>query len=226
MAFKKATFDFLTELADNNDRDWFGEHKSRYIDDVLDPAVSLVQSLEKPLRKAAPFLVADARRSGGSILRIYRDTRFSKNKTPYKTHVGIQLRHDAGKDIHSPSIYIHIQPGGESLVAAGCFRPEASALAAIRAAIDARQSQWKRARDNKQMRAESTFWGESLKTSPRDYPKDHLLIEDLRRKDFIVVFALTDKQAISADLGEMIIQRIKWSKPYMKFLCEAVGVPY
>lgn len=226
MAFTQATFDFLTELASNNNRDWFTEHKSRYINDVLDPAVSFVQSLEKPLRKVAPFLVADARRSNGSILRIYRDTRFSKNKTPYKTHVGIQLRHDAGKDIHSPSIYIHIQPGGESLVAAGCFRPEASALAAIRAAIDTKQSQWKRARDDKQMRAESTFWGESLKTSPRDYSKDHPMIEDLRRKDFIAVFALTDKQAIRTDLDDLIIERIKWSKPYMRFLCEAVGVPY
>lgn len=225
MAFTPATFDFLNELSKNNDREWFSEHKSRYVDDVLTPAVTLVQSLEKPLRKVAPFLVADARRSGGSILRIYRDTRFSKDKTPYKTHVGIQLRHDAGKDIHSPSIYIHIEPG-QSLVAAGCFRPEAAALSAIRTAIDTKPSQWKRARDDKQLRAESTFWGESLKTAPRDYPKDHPLIDDLRRKDFIAIFSLTDKQATSDQLDQWIIQRIKWSKPYMRFLCEALGVPY
>jgi len=225
MPFTSATFDFLADLKANNQREWFAEHKSRYWDDVLVPSIELVQMLQKPLSRAAPFLVADPRRSGGSVLRIYRDTRFSKDKTPYKTHVGIQLRHDAGKDIHAPSIYLHFEPG-ESLVAAGCFRPHPTALAAIRKAIDAKPSQWKRVTHDLRTKQAAVFWGESLKSAPRDYPKDHPLIEDLRRKDFIVCFPLTRSQVLDDHLAEMIIDKVKIARSYMRFLCEAVAVPY
>jgi len=225
MPFSEATFRFLGELAVHNDRQWFADNKARYHDDVLAPSIELVEALRKPLSRVAPFLVADGRRSGGSVLRIYRDTRFSKDKTPYKTHVGIQLRHDAGKDIHAPSIYLHFEPG-ESLVAAGCFRPEPPALAAIRRAIDAERSRWKRVRDEKRFRAESTFWGESLKTAPRDYPKDHPMIDDLRRKDFIACFPLSRNQVFGNELVSLVIERIKWSRGYLRFLCDALDVPY
>lgn len=220
-----ATFQFLDELAEHNQRDWFAENKLRYQSDVLAPSLDLVARLRGPLAPVAPFLLADPRRSGGSVLRIYRDTRFSADKTPYKTHVGIQLRHQAGKDIHAPSIYIQIDPQ-QSLVAAGCFRPAPPALSAIRQAIDLRPSTWKRARDHRPMRAQAEFWGESLKTAPRDYPRDHPLIEDLKRKDFLVTFDLTRDQALSDDLVAIVIERIKLSRPYMRFLCEALSVPY
>ena len=90
-------FRFLRELKKNNDRDWFAENKHRYEDDVKQPAVELVRRLEKPLDRVAPMLSVVAKGHGGSVLRIYRDTRFSKDKTPYKTNVGISLRTGRGR---------------------------------------------------------------------------------------------------------------------------------
>ena len=97
------------------------------------------------------MLVAIPKGHGGSVMRIYKDTRFSKDKTPYKTNVGISLRHEACKDIHAPGVYIHLDPA-ECFIGAGCWRPERSVLAATRAAIDREPRAWKRARDNKAFR--------------------------------------------------------------------------
>jgi uncharacterized protein (TIGR02453 family) len=225
MIFSKALFEFLEDLADNNDREWFTENKSRYVEDVQTPSLRLIEEIAKPLRKISPFLVANPARSGGSLTRIYRDTRFSKDKTPYKTYVGMHFRHEAGKDIHAPGIYVHFATD-ECLIGAGCYRPEPSALARIRAAIDADGSAWKKARDDKKFSSVFTLWGESLKSTPRDYPRDHPLIEDLKRKDFLGVAPLTREQVLSDSLITIITDRVKASRPMMRFLCESLGVPY
>lgn len=220
-----ALFSFLRDLKRNNDRDWFNENKSRYENDVKEPAVELVRRLAKPLARVAPMLDVVVKGHGGSVMRIYRDTRFSKDKTPYKTNVGISIRHQADSDIHAPGIYIHLDPD-ECFVGAGCWRPPASQLAAIRAAIDADAKAWRRARDQKAFRETYTLAGESLKTSPRDYAKDHPMIQDLRRIDFIAIAPLTESQLIGPDVVDTIIDRIKKSRPMMTFLCDAIGVPY
>ncbi|MDB4392201.1 TIGR02453 family protein, partial [bacterium] len=100
--FPKETLPFLAELADNNDRDWFRENKPRYEASVREPAMEFVEAMAGPLRKVSKHFSAVAKRSGGSIMRVYRDTRFSKNKTPFKTNLGIQFRHEFGKDVHAP----------------------------------------------------------------------------------------------------------------------------
>ncbi|OYP38065.1 DUF2461 domain-containing protein [Rhodopirellula sp. MGV] len=221
----KSLFEFLEDLKQNNDRDWFAENKTRYQTDVLAPAVELVAQLEKPLAKAAPMLHVVPKGHNGSVLRIYRDTRFSKDKLPYKTNVGISFRHQAGKDIHAPGAYVHLDTD-ECFVAAGCWRPAGDALTAIRAAIDSDPKAWKRARDQKAFTEHFQLVGESLKTAPRDYPKDHPLIEDLRRKDFIAISPLSRKEVTSDAIVPLIVQRIKQARPLMRFLCDAVGVPY
>ncbi|TWU08480.1 DUF2461 domain-containing protein [Stieleria varia] len=221
----KRLFRFLRELKDNNNREWFAENKLRYESDVRDPAVELVAALEKPLAKAAPMLVAIPKGHGGSVMRIYRDTRFGKNKDPYKTNVGISIRHQAGKDIHAPGIYIHLEPG-DCFIGAGTWRPESSTLSAIRSSIDSNPAAWKRARDNKAFREHFQWVGESLKTAPRDYPKDHPLIEDLKRKDFIAIAPLTEKDLTGDAAISLLMERVRQAKPAMKFLCEAIDVPY
>jgi len=225
MYFTQSTFDFLDELTANNNRDWFAANKDRYTDDVQTPGRRLIDAVAGPLRRVAPFLVASSSKSGGSMTRIYRDTRFSKDKTPYKNYVGIQFRHDAGKDIHAPGLYVHVATD-ECFIGAGCWQPEPSVLAKIRARIDGDAKAWKRARDDKKLAASFTLWGEQLKTSPRDYPKDHPMIDDLRRKDFIGLSPVTRKQMMSDDLVAVIIERVKASRPLMRFLCDAIGVPY
>ena len=218
-------FKFLRELKRNNNREWFAENKQRYQREVRDPAVELVAQLERPLARVAPMLSAVAKGHGGSVMRIYKDTRFSKDKTPYKTNVGISLRHQANKDIHAPGVYIHLEPG-ECFIGAGCWRPQRDVLAAIRTAIDDDPKGWKRARDNKSFREHFDLAGEQLKTSPRDYPADHVSIEDLRRIDFIAVAPISQSEVTSDQVVSLVIDRIKRARPLMKFLCEAIDVPY
>lgn len=218
-------FQFLKQLRRNNNRDWFTENKQRYQQEVLFPAVELVAQLEKPLARVAPMLEVVPKAHNGSVMRIYRDTRFGKDKTPYKTNVGISVRHQANKDIHAPGVYVHLDPK-ECFIGAGCWRPEKSVLAAIRQAIDEDPKRWLRVRDNKSFRSLFDLSGEKLKTSPRDYPKDHALIEDLRRIDFIAVAPLTEAEICSDDVVKKVIDHIKKAKPLMQFICDAIDVPY
>ncbi|KAA1257886.1 hypothetical protein LF1_03760 [Rubripirellula obstinata] len=218
-------FKFLRELKRNNDRDWFAENKPRYEADVREPAVELVRQLEKPLAKAAPMLGVVAKGHGGSVMRIYRDTRFSKDKTPYKTNVGISVRHQADNDIHAPGVYIHLA-ADECFIGAGGWRPERKTLAAFRQAIADDPKGWIRARDNRAFRSVFELSGESLKTSPRDYPRDHPMIEDLRRIDFIAVAPLKQSDLTSPDAIKILVDHIKKAKSLMTFLCDAVDVPY
>ena len=99
-------------------------------------------------------------------------------------------------------------------------------LAAIRAAIDEDPKAWKRARDNKPFSSEFAFVGDRLKTAPRDYSKDHPMIDDLRRTDFIALAPLAQSQVISDQVVSIMMDRIKKARPLMKFLCEAIDVPY
>lgn len=221
----KSLFTFLRKLKKNNNRDWFAEHKSEYEKNVRDPAVALVAQLQKPLARCAPMLLVVPKAHNGSVMRIYRDTRFGKDKQPYKTNVGISFRHQAGKDVHAPAVYIHMDPG-ECFVGAGSWRPESGVLASFRAAIDSDPKAWKRARDNKAFRQHFDFVGESLKTSPRDYPLDHPMIEDLRRKDLIAIAPITIAEMTGDEIVDLIIQRVKQAKPLMRFLCDAIDVPY
>ncbi|MEM6363792.1 MAG: DUF2461 domain-containing protein [Planctomycetota bacterium] len=218
-------FAFLEELSENNNREWFNANKPRYQSDVQNAVVAWIEQWVKPLAKAAPMLSVIPKRSGGSLMRIYRDTRFSKDKTPYKTNVGISLRHQADGDIHAPGVYVHLA-ANECFIGAGCWRPPRQTLAAIRDAIDCDPKAWRRARDQKQFRNTFTLAGDSLKTSPRDYAKDHPLIEDLRRIDFIGVASLTRDDILAPDATDRIVDHVKAARPLMRFICDAVDVPY
>jgi len=109
-AFPPQTLAFLRELADNNRRDWFKPNKVRYEEHVLDPALRFIIAMQAPLADFAPHFTAVPDRVGGSLMRIYRDTRFSKDKLPYKTNVGIQFRHESARDVHAPGYYVHVAP--------------------------------------------------------------------------------------------------------------------
>lgn len=141
--FTKSTFDFLEDLAIHNDRDWFNANKSRYIETVQEPALQFITDFGPRLAKISPHFTADARTVGGSLFRIHRDTRFSKDKTPYKENTGVQFRHVAAKDAHAPGYYLHLQPG-ECIVGMGLWRPETAVAYAIREKIAADPAGWKR----------------------------------------------------------------------------------
>ena len=110
--FPKDFFTFFEDLNVNNNRDWFNENKNRYFDSVVNPISAFIVGMAPRLKKISPHYVADPKPHGGSMFRIYRDTRFSKDKTPYKTHAGVQFRHEAGKDAHAPGFYVHLATEG------------------------------------------------------------------------------------------------------------------
>lgn len=216
---------FLTELRNNNNRDWFQENKKRYEEQVLDVALRFIQSMHDPLAEMAPNFTAIPKRMGGSLMRVYRDTRFSKNKTPYKTNIGIQFRHEQAKDVHAPGYYVHIDPD-EVFLGAGMWRPASDALKGIRDRVSDKPVEWERARGNKTFKRHFRLGGETLTRPPRGFDKEHPLIEDIKRKDFIAVKNLTLDDALSAGFQKKVETAFRAATPYMEFLCKAVNVPF
>lgn len=223
--FSKATLGFLNELAANNDRAWFEENKPRYEALVREPALEFIAAMAAPLAKFAPHFRAEPRKMGGSLMRVFRDTRFARDKSPYKTNIGIQLRHELGKDVHAPGFYLHIATD-ECFFGAGCWHPEAEALGHIRDLIAAQPKRWLAARDDKKFAAHWALAGDSLTRPPRGYVADHPAIEDLKRKDFIGLASLSFVEATGPGLVKLASERFAAAAPLMKFLCEAQGVQY
>ncbi len=220
--FTPATFRFLKELKENNNRPWFQENKGRYEKDLKEPALRFIEDFDEKLRKISPHFHAGRR----SFFRIYRDTRFSKDKSPYKTHAGIQFRHEAcGSDVHAPGFYLHIEPG-QSFVGCGIWRPDSKSLLEIREAIVKDPAKWKRAKSAKRFREAFDLEGDSLKTHPRGFDPDHPMIEDLRRKDFIGVTMVSQKTVTGPDFLAEFTAMCRAAAPFQKWLCEAVGVEW
>lgn len=229
-ARKKPSFDskslkFLAKLARNNDRDWFKAHKEIYENDVLDPALTFIQAMHDPLQNIAPHFCAVPKRMGGSLMRVYRDTRFSKDKTPYKTNIGIQFRHELARDVHAPGYYVHIEPD-QAFVGVGMWRPASSALALIRQRIVEKPDAWLDATTGPKFRRQFRLGGESLSRPPRGFDKSHLMIDDLKRKDFIAIKELTVEDVTSLGFQRKVETGFRVAESYMRFLCKAVGVPF
>ncbi len=222
--FSNATIKFLKELKNNNNRDWFNENKHRYESDLLGDSLSFIEAMQPILKKVSPYFQAIPKRTGGSLMRIYRDTRFAKNKTPYKTNIGIHFRHEMGRDVHAPGFYLHIEPT-ESFFGAGIWRPESKALAKIRNQLVEQPQRWKRIANGKKMAQHFEFSGEKLKRPPRDFDKDHPLIEDLKRKDFFVLAEINTKEIKTRKLLPMIESRMRETKLLMTFLCDSLRIP-
>lgn len=223
--FKPALFTYLKDLAANNEREWFKANKARYENLIKDPAIRFISDFGTELARVSPHFRADPRPVGGSLFRIYRDVRFSKDKSPYKTHVGIHFRHEAGKDAHAPGFYLHLEPKG-CFMGAGIWHPDSKALAKIREALDEDPVSWKKAINGAAFKRGFNLEGESLKRNPKGYAADHPLIEDLRRKDFIAVAALTQREVTSPGLIELLGTRFRTCAPLVGFLCRALDVPF
>ena len=223
--FQPSLFEFLDELADNNNRQWFQRNKSRYESDVLEPSLHFIRAFQPQLRKISDSFVASDRRVGGSLMRIYRDTRFGKDKTPYKTNVGIHFRHDLGKDVHAPGFYVHIAPG-DCFLGVGVWCPQTAALNKVREAIVDQPANWRRARGNKLFQKNFKLGGEQLKTAPRGFDKGHPLIEDLRRTSYIGIQTLSEKKVLSATFLGDIAKSFAASRSLMRYLCKAMRVPF
>ena len=222
----RSTFKFIRNLARNNNREWFKENKERYIDDVVEPVTDFIEAMEPRLHAISEYFVADPRPHGGSMFRIYRDTRFSKDKRPYKEHVGCQFRHEAGKDAHAPGFYVHIAPG-EILFGGGIWTPPGDTLFQIRTAITERPKAWQRIiTDPKIKKRFGGVSGDGLKRPPRGFEPDHPHLEDIMRKTWFVMQPCDEDLACSPGFITEVERAFKAASPLLEFLTKAVKLPY
>jgi uncharacterized protein (TIGR02453 family) len=223
--FPKDCIPFLKQLARNNNRDWFNANKQRYESLVREPALMFIEDMAQGIKKISPHFTAIAKKSGGSLMRVYRDTRFGNDKTPYKTNIGIQFRHELGKNVHAPGFYVHIA-SDECFIGVGLWRPEAQTLKAIREFIIDNPGAWKDANRHPAFRKNYQIVGESLQRPPRGFAPDHELIEDLKRKDFIARKNFDVQKIHDTKFIRFVLHSFKQADPYMHYLCDAVEVQY
>ncbi len=223
--FDDRTLRFLKQLARNNNRDWFQANKGRYEQQVLVPALEFIRTMQQPLGRISPHFLAVPKKTGGSLMRVYRDTRFSADKRPYKTNIGIHFRHELGRDVHAPGFYVHIEPG-TSFVGAGIWRPDSLSLSLIREMIDDDPSRWKRVARGKRLNLEFQVGGDRLKRAPRGYCDDHPLIDDLKLKDHIRVRTLADQEVVADGFVQRVEALFKTARPWMRMLCESLRLPF
>lgn len=215
------TFRFLRELADNNDRAWFAANRQRYIEDVRDPLLLLVAQLSGPLAKISRHIVADPRPVGGSLFRIHRDTRFSADKRPYKTHAGLYFGARM-EGMLGGGFYLHLEPR-DVFMAAGLWRPETAVLKKIRDAIVSRPRVWgKIAREV----GLSDDGQEPLKRAPQGYDPQHPFLEDLKRKSFTSSRGFTEAQACADDFAAQFVEACREKASLVAFLARAVDMPW
>ncbi len=215
-------FRFLAELAEHNDRPWFEARKPRYEQSVRDPFLRLIADLAPRLGKLAPHFIADPSLVGGSMLRIYRDVRFSRDKRPYKTAVAAHFWLAPGRSEEAPALYLHLEPGKSSF-GGGLWRPAPPLAKKVRDAIARDAVRWRRIVNAPGFTSTFHLTGESLKRVPPRYDRDSSLAADLRRKDFIISSGLADRQVSSKDLPDDIVGRCKAAMPFMRFLVDAIG---
>ena len=159
------------------------------------------------------------------MFRVQRDTRFSKDKTPYKTNAAMQFRHEQARDVHAPGFYLHIEPGN-CFMGAGLWRPETRVAYAIRERIAAQPDPWTSATRSKRFREVFELGGDALKRPPKGFDADHPLIDDLKRKDFIASTGLPQRRVTADDFLADFAENCERAAPFMRFLCEALDVDF
>lgn len=217
--FTTELFRFLTRIKRNNRREWFLAHKDEFEACVRQPALRFITDFAGPLYDITPHLVADPRGARGSLFRIYRDTRFSNDKRPYKTHLAMRFSH-RGKNVHSPGFYLHLEPGG-CFAASGLWHPEPTTLLKVRNAIVERCDEWRKIR-------KLLNWDDASKLSrpPRGFPCDHEFLEDLKLRDLGTAVEFTDKQVCSPRFMETFSDACGKMSPIAAFLSSALGLPF
>lgn len=219
-------FRFFKELSANNNREWFEDNKPRFRESVQAPLIAFVEAMGPRLKKVSKHFVADPRPNGGSIFRIYKDVRFSKDKAPYKTHGGVQFRHARGKDAHAPGFYVHMGPR-EVFYGGGIWMPPSDALLKIREAVRDDGARWRKAIGGPAFKKRfGGVHGEGLTRPPRGFAADDPNIEDIRRKSFFAMEAGSEKRTRAAGFPDDVAAAMADASPLMRFLCEALDAPF
>jgi uncharacterized protein (TIGR02453 family) len=223
--FSPRLFAFLRDLAAHNDREWFAAHRDDYERHVRLPALRFIADLVEPFAAISPHFIVEPSVVGGSLIRMARDIRFSVDKSPYRTYLGVGIRHRMHEEAATPRFYLAIQPG-RSYLGVGCWRPDAATAAKIRRAIADRPDEWEKTVGAPDFEQRFTLEGERLARPPRGFDADPPLIDDLRRKAFAASARFTNKAVTSSDFIDVFLERCRVAAPFVSFLCSALDVPF
>jgi uncharacterized protein (TIGR02453 family) len=221
----KATLDFLQDLDLHNERTWFKAHQADYEKLVREPLLHFIEDVEPSIhRRISKHIVCDARKVGGSLFRIQRDTRFAHDKSPYKTNSGVAFRHEVGKEAAAPTLYFNIEPGN-CFFGVGIYRPPSDALRRLRDAMVEDPRGWTKARDAVLGKRWAQH-GDQLTRAPRGFDADHPLVDDLRRTSHAFTRAVSEREVTSTRLVDLFVDRCAETLPALRWQAKAVGVPF
>ncbi len=213
--FPEDALKFFRQLKKNNTREWFAENKERFESSVKEPMESLLSTLAEGVRSIDPAIVIDPKKS---LYRIYRDTRFSKDKTPYKLWIAASFTHAGKNKTNDPGFYFHVS-ADEVGIGGGLYMPMPDQLRRLRAVLDTR------ARELRAILAEKTFrarfgelQGETLSRVPQGYDKEHPDADLLKMKQFFCWASLDAKSACSPDLPDLLLKHIAAMHPLVRWL--------
>lgn len=224
--FSEATFKFLHGLKKNNKKDWFEAHRASYEDDLREPSKRLVSAMGAALAEAKLPLISDQKRS---LFRINRDIRFSKDKSPYKTHIGIVFPLEGSTGEEWSGMYMGFEPdsksGVKAYVGGGAYMPSSPYLKRIRKKIGSQYKELEKLASDKKFKKEYpegiTGFGESLKRIPRGFDEGHPAAKWLKMKSYTFGADLSKKDLMSKNLPKILVEKIKVSQPVLKFFAEA-----
>src|SRR6202008_4230052 len=203
---------FLKQVKRNNRRSWFLKNRERYEEVVRKPGLRFVIDFGFRVKAISPWIVVDAKPNGGSLQRIYRDVRFSSDKSPYKTSVGMVFPHASRtEEVRAVGYFLHLEPNASALYG-GTWRPDRRSLAMIRDAIAWKAEEWKKAKRGLR------FEGDRLRRAPRGYAETHPMIEDLKRQDFVVSVPFSDVQLCRPGFLRDVTTAGKKMGPLLEFL--------
>jgi len=215
----KEIYNFLKNLSVNNNKEWFDANKETY-QLTRQKAMHLTEVLINEIRSFdsyVPYIEAK-----DCLYRIYRDVRFSNDKTPYKNYYGIYIARNGRKAIY-PGYYLHILPGG-SFLSGGVYMPQPEVLKAIRNEIYYHVEDYLKIVEDSAFKSTFSFFDEDkMKTNPKDYPKDFKHIDLLRYRSHAPYINISDEQLLSDNIIEFLIEKYRMIYPYNKFINEAIG---
>lgn len=224
--FTPRTFRFLRSLARHNERSWFQAHRQQYERDVRAPFLQLLADLQPVLAGVSGHYRADPSPSGGSLFRIHRDTRFSRDKAPYKTWQGARLFHARRREVPAPSFYLHLQPGG-CFVGAGLWHPDTPVQRRVRQFIHDNPAGWLTATGAPAFRRRFALDdSDMLVRLPGGFPADSPVAADLRRRTFVALRVLDDDAVTGPRLLSVLGRDLAGLAPFVDYLCASLDLEF
>ena len=216
--FTLAFFDFFRDLKRHNDRDWFAANKPRYVSDVEAPLLQFIGDCAPFLRALSPAFVADRRRVGGSMFRIHRDTRFSPDKSPFKTYTAARFAHEARRKVAGvPAFFLHLGPD-HSFGGGGVYHIDLAQLTKIRTRMINAPDEWSA------VRTQVDVQGEQLKRAPAGFSATHPHIEDLRRQNLYTLTEFTESDVAADGFIDRFAESCRRAAPLIEFQTRALGL--